>query len=79
MQNAGKERKVFFIKKEDCYVIYEFDEETSRLKKIKEKDIENEKIYNMRRYRGFKRLTDEERSIGYYLKELKKIYTFREL
>ena len=33
----------------------------------------------MRRYRGFKRLTDEERSIGYYLKELKKKYTFREL
>ena len=79
MQNAGKERKVFFIKKEDCYVIYEFDEETSKLKKIKEKDIENEKIYNMRRYRGFKRLTDEERSIGYYLKELKRKYTFREL
>ena len=71
-QNAGKERKFFIIKKEDGIVIYEFDEEISKLKKVNPKELEDKPIYNSRRYKGFRRLTDEERKIGYFIKEVDK-------
>ena len=78
MQNAGRERKIFFIKKEDGVTIYEFDENSSRLKKMDAKDLEKKPIYNLRRYRGFKRLTDEERSIGFFIKEINQKNSSRE-
>ena len=71
-EQAGKERKIFFVKQEGNLVAYEFDVDTQRLKKQNIDELAKQSIIDIHIFGKNIKADKEKRTIGYVIYKLQK-------